>query len=157
VHLEAGHGESSYAPCGICEPFDILRASNHCGTRDAASGGLFGGFAVKLTNAEIARKLQSHAAVLAGRGDNLYRVRAFRQAAFAVLGLQEPLDRLLERSGRRGLTEIRGIGSSLAETLEELVASGTIPEKEAAGDGCRVPSAFGLMPVCSSASATSSN
>ena len=112
---------------------------------------------MKLTNAEIARKLQSHASVLAGRGDNLYRVRAFRQAAFAVLGLEEPLDLLLERFGRKGLTEIRGIGSSLAETLEQLVETGSIPEKSDAYDGCRETTPFGLMPVCLPGSATSSN
>jgi len=87
----------------------------------------------------------------------LYRVRAFRQAAFAVLGLEEPLDLLLERSGRQGLKSIRGIGASLAETLEQLVASGTIPEKTNPSDGCREPSAFGLMTVCSPNSGTSSN
>jgi DNA polymerase/3'-5' exonuclease PolX len=112
---------------------------------------------VKLTNSEIARKLQAHAAELAGKGGNLYRIRAFRQAAFAVMGLEEPLERLLERSGRRGLQTIRGIGSSLAETLEQLVETGSFPEPAAQSDGCRERSAFGLMGVCSPNSGTSSN
>ena len=112
---------------------------------------------MKLTNSEIARKLQTHAAKLAGKGENLYRVRAFRQAAFAVMGLEEPLEMLLERSGRQGLKAIRGIGSSLAETLEQLVESGTIPEKTDGSDGCREQPGFGLMSVCSPNSGTSSN
>ena len=36
------------------------------------------------TNQEIAQKLREHASELARNGDNLYRVRAFRQAAMAV-------------------------------------------------------------------------
>jgi len=112
---------------------------------------------VILTNSEIARRLQSHAAELARRGSNLYRVRAFRQAAFAVLGLDEPLDLLLRRSGREGLTAIPGIGASLAETLEELVATGDIPAKPEQNDGCRATAPFGLMRICSDKSAPSSN
>jgi len=112
---------------------------------------------MKLTNSEIARKLQTHAGELARQGDNLYRVRAFRQAAFAVMGLGEPLDVLLERSGRKGLVAIPGIGASLAETLEELAVNGTIPEKPETNDGCREPVTFGLMTICSPNSDPSSN
>src|SRR4051812_17548043 len=97
-----------------------------------------------LANSTIARKLQSHAAELARQGSNLYRVRAFRQAAFAVLGLEEPLEILLQRAGRTGLTAIPGIGDSLAETLEELVQTGTIPEKPEKTGGCRKGEALGL-------------
>lgn len=110
-----------------------------------------------LTNSAIARKLQSHAAELASHGINLYRVRAFRQAAFAVLGLEEPLDLLLQRSGRNGLVSIPGIGKSLAETLEGLVTTGTIPTKPEKNDGCHTADPFGLIRVCPENSAPSSN
>ena len=40
-----------------------------------------------LTNQDIAKRLREHASELARTGDNLYRVRAFRSAAMAVLAL----------------------------------------------------------------------
>ena len=73
-----------------------------------------------LTNEEIAVRLRRHAAELASRGENLYRVRAYRQAALTILGLNQPVADL----GREGLLQIRGIGESLAETLGQFAATG---------------------------------
>lgn len=39
------------------------------------------------TNHQIARRLRQQATALARGGDNLYRVRAFRQAAMTVMAL----------------------------------------------------------------------
>jgi holliday junction DNA helicase RuvA len=72
-----------------------------------------------LTNQQIARKLQRQATELARGGDNLYRVRAFRQAAMAVLALPEEISELLETDGRRALERLPGIGKSLAGTIAE--------------------------------------
>ena len=72
------------------------------------------------TNQQIARKLREHASDLARNGDNLYRVRAFRQAAMAVLTLREPVETILEAQGPRGLERVPGIGRSLAETIDEM-------------------------------------
>lgn len=66
-----------------------------------------------MTNAEIARCLRDHAAELARQGDNLYRVRAFRQAAFAIQGLPWPV----ETASERQLQALPGIGPSLANTI----------------------------------------
>ena len=73
-----------------------------------------------LTNEEIAAQLRRHAAELASRGENLYRVRAYRQAALTVMGLNQPVADL----GREGLLQIRGIGEGLAETLGQFAATG---------------------------------
>jgi DNA polymerase/3'-5' exonuclease PolX len=70
-----------------------------------------------LSNQEIARKLREHATELARGGDNLYRVRAFRQAAMAVLALPEELSTLVAADGRRALERLPGIGKSLAGTI----------------------------------------
>jgi Holliday junction DNA helicase RuvA len=70
-----------------------------------------------LTNQQIARKLQRQATELARDRDNLYRVRAFRQAAMAVLALPEEIYELLETDGRRALERLPGIGKSLAGTI----------------------------------------
>lgn len=74
-----------------------------------------------MTNEELSRKLRSHAAELARTGDNLYRIRAFRQAAFAILRLREPIETILNRYGRAELARQAEIGASIAETLEEWV------------------------------------
>lgn len=70
-----------------------------------------------MTNDAIARRLREHAAELARGGDNLYRVRAFRQAALAVLNLPEPVEAILHARGPRALQQVPGIGRSLAETI----------------------------------------
>ena len=70
-----------------------------------------------MTNDDIARRLREHATELARGGDNLYRVRAFRQAALAVQGLPEPVETILTIRGRGALEQVPGIGRSLAETI----------------------------------------
>jgi DNA polymerase (family 10) len=78
-----------------------------------------------VTNEEIAQKLRQHAANLARGGDNLYRVRAFRQAALAVLTLSEPVTGILANGGRGALAQVPGIGRSLATTIDRLAAAHT--------------------------------
>ncbi len=75
-----------------------------------------------MTNAEIARELRTRAADLARTGDNLYRVRAFRQAAMAVLALPEPIAELVAAAGPKVLAQLPGIGRSLADTIAGLAA-----------------------------------
>jgi DNA polymerase (family 10) len=75
-----------------------------------------------MPNEDISRRLRRHAADLAKGGDNLYRVRAFRQAAMAVLTLPEPVEAILAARGRGGLEAVPGIGRSLAETIERFAS-----------------------------------
>lgn len=70
-----------------------------------------------LTNQEIAQKLRQHASKLAREGSNLYRVRAFRSAAMAVLGLLTEVSEIVARGEMRSLERVPGIGKSLAETI----------------------------------------
>ena len=81
-----------------------------------------------MTNEEIARRLREHASELARDGDNLYRVRAFRQAAMVVLGLLDDVSNLLATGGPRALARVPGIGKSLADTIARL-ASGQTDEQ----------------------------
>jgi len=70
-----------------------------------------------ITNQEIAQKLRRHATELARTGSNLYRVRAFRSAAMAVLGLPREIADIVA-AGRAGeLEQVPGIGKSLADTI----------------------------------------
>ena len=73
-----------------------------------------------MTNDDLALRLRTHAAALARKGDNLYRVRAFRQAAFAVMGLTTAADKLT----RDQWAKLPGIGNSLAELLERYTKTG---------------------------------
>jgi holliday junction DNA helicase RuvA len=77
-----------------------------------------------MSNRVIAEALLDQARRLAAAGENLFRVRAHRQAALAVQGLAEPVEELLARAGRRGLEEVPGIGRHLAEAITRYVESG---------------------------------
>ena len=72
-----------------------------------------------MTTGDIARKLRERAAELARDGDNLYRIRAFRQAAFAVMGLEDEIEQLVTLGGPKVLERVPGIGKSLSETIAE--------------------------------------
>ena len=80
-----------------------------------------------MDNRTIARQLMHHARYLAEQETNLYRVRAYRRAAETVLGLDEPLERIVVERGRRGLRELPAIGSHIARTIETLVRTGQLP------------------------------
>ena len=70
-----------------------------------------------MTNEDIARRLREQASQLARGGDNLYRIRAFRQAAMAVLGLPDEVASLVASGGPKALERVPGIGKSLAGTI----------------------------------------
>ncbi len=70
-----------------------------------------------LTNQDIAQKLRADATQLARAGSNLYRVRAFRSAAMAVLGLPNEVADLIAAGRTHYLEQVPGIGKSLAETI----------------------------------------
>jgi DNA polymerase (family 10) len=75
-----------------------------------------------ITNQDIAQKLRQHATELARAGSNLYRVRAFRSAAMAVLGLPNEVADIVA-AGRAGdLERVPGIGKSLADTITGYLA-----------------------------------
>lgn len=76
------------------------------------------------TNAAIADRLRTHAAELARGRENLYRVRAFRQAAMTVLALPVPLAELIAADGPAAVAALPGIGGSLADTIAEYAAGG---------------------------------
>jgi holliday junction DNA helicase RuvA len=74
-----------------------------------------------LTNQEIAQKLRHHATELARTQSNLYRVRAFRSAAIAVLGLRGEVAELVANGRAHELERVPGIGKSLADTITRYI------------------------------------
>lgn len=78
-----------------------------------------------MTNEDIARKLREHAAELARAGHNLYRVRAFRQAALAVAGFPREVSEVIAAVGPDALRAVPGIGDSLAGTIADYAVTGS--------------------------------
>jgi DNA polymerase (family 10) len=81
-----------------------------------------------LTNAEISQRLAAHASTLQARGENPYKVRAYRRAAQTVKALRDSMDRLV-RSGT-DITRFPGIGKGIAAALREIVFSGDLGQLE---------------------------
>jgi DNA polymerase (family 10) len=79
-----------------------------------------------MDNLSIAKRLLEHATYLEGRDANIYRVRAYRQAADTIMGLTQPVVDLLDKRGRQGLEELPGIASHLSYAIESLVRTGEL-------------------------------
>jgi hypothetical protein len=77
-----------------------------------------------MDNHTIAAKLTEFANYLEARESSVYRVRAYRQAAQTVLGLDRQVTDILAAEGRSGLESLPGIGTHLSYTLEGLVRTG---------------------------------
>lgn len=87
-----------------------------------------------LSNAAAADGLDRAAHTLEGRGENPFRVKAYRTAAETVRGLPGPAADLLRDGGRKALTQLPGIGDRLAYTLEQLLLTGHVQHVEGLGD-----------------------
>src|SRR3990172_3806967 len=73
---------------------------------------------------EIASIFEEIALLLELKGENPFRIRAYRNAARTLLGLDEDLGKLV-KEGR--LTELEGIGDDLAEKITVIVQKGRLP------------------------------
>jgi len=79
-----------------------------------------------MTNAEIAAAFEQVADLLEFKGENPFRVRAYRNAARTIQELPEPAARIVADADR-SLTDIAGIGKDLAEKIAAMVTSGRLP------------------------------
>lgn len=77
-----------------------------------------------LTNAEIAAALIGHAESLQKKGENRYKVRAYRKAAQTISGLRESIEKMVHAGS--DVTRYPGIGKGIASALREIVLSGTL-------------------------------
>jgi DNA polymerase/3'-5' exonuclease PolX len=62
-----------------------------------------------MCNREIARQLVDYAHFLEVRGENLFRIRAYRIAAETVVGLSTEIDDLYMEHGIKGLRILPGL------------------------------------------------
>ena len=81
-----------------------------------------------LSNPEIAHRLVAYAQVLQSKGENPFKVRAYRRAAQTIKGLREGVDPLV-RAGA-DLTRFPGIGKGIAAAVREIIFSGTLGQLE---------------------------
>lgn len=76
-----------------------------------------------MNNMQIAQVFSDVAELLSIRGDNVHRVLAYRRAAEAVGDLGRDINQIYAEGG---LTEIPGIGKTLADKIEEMLTTGQL-------------------------------
>lgn len=76
-----------------------------------------------MSNADVVRLLERIADVLEIRGENPFKVRAYRKAAAVVESLPEDLAKIRERGE---LESLPGIGSGIAKKLDEFLRTGRL-------------------------------
>jgi DNA polymerase (family 10) len=81
-----------------------------------------------MKNAEVARLFELMADLLEVRGDNPFRIRAYRRASQSLESLGEDVE-ILAREDRLGT--IPGVGKDLAEKIGEYLRTGTMSDVEA--------------------------
>ena len=73
---------------------------------------------------DVARVLEQIGALLELKGENTFKVRAYENAARAIDALDEDLGVLI---AEKRLTEVRGVGSSIAANIAALWTTGRLP------------------------------
>jgi DNA polymerase (family 10) len=79
-----------------------------------------------VTNTDIAATFEQIADLLEYQGDNVFRVRAYRNAARTIGGMVESLA-TVRADSKRSLTDLEGIGADLAEKICTLLDTGDVP------------------------------
>ena len=81
-----------------------------------------------MTNQDVADKLREVFSLMQLAGENRFRAIAFDRAAQTIDGLS---DEIVKRIEEDSLTEIKGIGKSIAEDIKAFYETGTMPVLEA--------------------------
>jgi len=77
-------------------------------------------------NRFIAEKLDEVANLLQQQNANLFRVRAYREAAQKVALMQSPVSKILAEGGRTGLEVLPAIGESISAAIQEILETGNL-------------------------------
>jgi DNA polymerase (family 10) len=91
-----------------------------------------------IQNLEIARILAQHADLMEIEGGNVFKIRAYRNAAQIVSGLSRSIADMVEAG--EDLSRLSGIGANLANHLQEIVETGRFSELEKLAK--RIPAAL---------------
>ncbi|MGM0499982.1 MAG: DNA polymerase/3'-5' exonuclease PolX [Bacillota bacterium] len=82
----------------------------------------------KMSNKEIAKVLAKFADLMAIKGENDFKIRAYTNAARKI---ESYADDIAQLAAADKLKDIKGIGSGIAEAINQLLQEGTIEEMEA--------------------------
>ena len=77
-----------------------------------------------MTNAEVAKVFDEIADLLEMKGENQFKIRAYRQAALTIKKLPAEVERMVRNE--EDLQEIPGIGDAIATKIEDLVKTGHV-------------------------------
>ncbi len=83
-----------------------------------------------MTNAQIAAVFEQMADLLEFKGENAFRIRAYRNGARALRDLPESVAAIVEEDWKR-LLKIDGVGKAVAEKTATLVQTGELPQLNA--------------------------
>jgi DNA polymerase (family 10) len=100
----------------------------------------------RISNEEIADRLEHVADLLELQEENVFRVRSYRAAAQTVRELDEPAAGLVLGDGGRRLRDLPGIGDRLAGSIEEIVTTGRLGLEEKLESGVRPGEIFTRVP-----------
>ncbi len=79
-----------------------------------------------MTNKEISQKINEIGEMLEVLDANSFKISAYQGAARMIEMTSESLGDIYEKDGLKGLENIKGIGESIAEKIEELIKTGKI-------------------------------
>ncbi len=82
-----------------------------------------------MENAEFARLLSETADLMEIAGEDVFRIRSYRNAAVVLEGYPEKVESIL-RDPSRDVTEIQGIGKGLAHVLGEILERGSFERRD---------------------------
>ena len=77
-----------------------------------------------MTNAEVAKVFDEIADLLEMKGENQFKIRAYRQAARTIKQLPSEIERMVRNE--EDLEDIPGIGDAIAAKIEDLVKTGHV-------------------------------
>lgn len=78
-----------------------------------------------MTNEEFAGLFREISLYLEMRGV-AFKPRAYEKVAYAIEALEEPVEAVYQRGGRKALKEIPAVGEAIAEKIEELINTGKL-------------------------------
>jgi ribosomal protein S13 len=79
-----------------------------------------------MNNQRISEKLIEIADLLAIKGSEVFKEKAYRKAAQALQETEQDVSETYRKKKIQGITEIKGIGKSIAQSIEEYIKKGKI-------------------------------
>ncbi len=80
---------------------------------------------IHVENRDIANKFERLADLLEIKGENPFRVRAYRNAAETIADLPQPLEELVQAGS--DLAKLPNIGTGIAAKIKTIVKTGELP------------------------------